>query len=150
MKSFLKYWVPVFIVMALIFLGSSDRQSAQHSSRIVGPILRWLFPDLSLDALDKGIFAIRKCAHLAEYAVLGLLAWRAFHKPDSNNLRPWEWPDATRAMAVVVLYATSDELHQLFVPTRQASVVDVLIDTTGAILALGLLWLWGRFTNRWS
>jgi len=46
-------------------------------------------------------------------------------------------------------YAASDEFHQLFVPSREASVLDVLIDTAGAVFALLLIWFIGRWRRRW-
>jgi VanZ family protein len=46
-------------------------------------------------------------------------------------------------LALVLLYALSDELHQTFVPTRTASITDVMIDVLGGIC--GILWLfWYR------
>lgn len=56
---------------------------------------------------------------------------------------PWKkWLKA--ALAVTVAYACTDELHQLFVPGRAGMVTDVLIDSTGAALITGLLWIVGR------
>jgi VanZ family protein len=135
--------------MAVIFSASSDTQSFQHSSRIVAPLLHWLFPHLSAQTADAVAFAVRKVAHLTEFAIFGLLLWRALRKPVRRDPRPWSWPQARNALLLVILYAASDEFHQLFVPTRQASIVDVLIDTTGAALGLGALWLIGRWRKQW-
>jgi VanZ family protein len=46
----------------------------------------------------------------------------------------------------VALYAASDEFHQLFVATRDASLRDVAIDTFGAVL--GIILLWGIYRLR--
>ncbi len=81
--------------------------------------------------------------------MLGVLVWRALRKPMAEDRRPWRWPEAWQAVFLVALYAASDEVHQLFVPNRQASVVDVMIDTTGAVLGVGLLWGVGRCLKRW-
>jgi VanZ family protein len=135
--------------MALIFSASSDSMSFQHSSRILGPIVRWLFPRLSEDAVNAVVFYIRKCAHLTEYAILALLLWMALRKPVRSDSRPWRWPDARRALLLVALYAASDEFHQSFVPSREAAVGDVLIDTIGAVIALFVLWVTGRWLKHW-
>jgi VanZ family protein len=135
--------------MALIFSASSDQQSAQHSSRILGPIVRWLFPHLSEGTVDSIVYFLRKCAHLTEYAVLGWLLWRALRKPVRRDTRPWRWADARLAMLLVALYAASDEFHQSFVPTREAAIGDVLIDAFGAALALFFLWAAGRWLKHW-
>lgn len=95
------------------------------------------------------VFFIRKCAHLTEYAVLALLFWRAFRKPIRRDPRPWCWADARRSILLVGLYAASDEFHQLFVPQRDGKVSDVLIDTSGGIAGLLLLWAVGRLRRHW-
>lgn len=136
--------------MCLIFSASSDQMSFQHSSRIIGPMLRWLFPHLSDASVHATVVCLRKCAHVTEYAFLALLIWRALRKPLSSHPRPWQWSDAVRTTLLVMLYAASDELHQLFVSSRQASVADVMLDTSGAILALLFLWALGRWRKRWQ
>jgi len=123
--------------MALIFSGSSDSHSYQHSSRLIDPLLHWLFPQMSQAHVDDIVLFARKCAHLTEYAILAMLLWRALQKPVRNDPRPWSWKTAGITLLIVMLYAASDEIHQLFVPTRTAHVTDVMIDTLGG--AIGLL-----------
>jgi VanZ family protein len=147
-RSFLKYWLPVLVWMAVVYSASADTKSVQHS-RIIAPILRWLFPHISEDTVNFIVLVVRKGAHLTEYAILGLLLWRALRKPIRDDARSWSWRTAGWAVLVAALYASSDELHQLFVPTREASVRDVLIDTTGAALGLLLLWGIGRVRKWW-
>ncbi len=138
------YWLPVLLWMCVIFSASSDRMSMVHSSRIIGPVVRWLFPHLSEQGVEAAVLFARKCAHAIEYAILALLIWRAFHKPARNPPRPWQWSLATRTVLLVMLYAATDEFHQSFVPARDASVRDVLLDTSGAIFALLFLRVLGR------
>ncbi len=135
--------------MGLIFSVSSDTLSFQHSSRIIGPLVRWLFPQLSDTTVAHIVFGIRKCAHLAEYAILALLLWRALRPAAKPKAREWRWSRAGLALAVAALYAATDEVHQSFVPSRQGSVWDVLLDTTGAALALLFLWATGRWRKLW-
>jgi VanZ family protein len=140
---FLKYGLPLLLWMAVIFSASSDRQSFEHSSRIIGPFLHWLFPGLGPEQLDRWVFFCRKIAHLTEYGLLAMLAWRAFrHAGDPGRF--WNRRPALAALALVFLYAISDEVHQAFVPSRQGAVVDVLIDTLGGAAGLGLIWLGQR------
>jgi VanZ family protein len=113
----------------------------QHSSRLIGPFVRWLFPHLSEQTVDAIVFGVRKCAHLTEYSVLALLFWRCIRKPVKNDPRPWSWPLAAAAVLFVTLYATTDEIHQTFVPNRQGSAWDVLIDTVGGMAGILALWL---------
>ena len=134
--------------MWIIFSASSDQFSFQHTSRIIGPCVRWLFPHLSDEAVHAIVVIVRKCAHLAEYAVLALLLWRALRKPPKPDAPPWRWSEAGLVLALVALYAASDEFHQTFVPSRQGCVSDVLLDTAGGALALLVLWVAGRLRKR--
>ena len=135
--------------MLVIFSASSDGMSFQHSSRIIGPFVHWLLPHLSDEAVHAIVVFVRKCAHVTEYAVLGLLLWRALHKNPGPNDPSWRWSQAGLALALAALYAATDEIHQTFVPSRQGSVWDVLLDTTGAAIGLLCLWAVGRLLKRW-
>ena len=139
------YWLPVLVWMLIIFSASSDRMSFSHSSRIIAPILHWLFPQMTEATVHAVVFAVRKLAHVTEYAILGLLVWRAMRKSGAAHPRPWFWSQAAVVLLFVALYATSDEVHQAFVPTRQASVGDVLLDTLGGAFGLLFLWIIGRW-----
>lgn len=135
--------------MAVIFIASSDAQSAHHSWIVLEPLLHWLFPQMSQTRVEQIHYLFRKSAHLTEYAVLALLFWRAIRQPQKNAARPWNWPEAGLALAMVFLYAASDEFHQIFVATRTAQVSDVFIDTAGGTTGLLLLWLIGKARKRW-
>ena len=148
LSAFLKYWLAVLIWMAVIFAASSDAHSFEHSSRILAPLLRWLFPKISEETVHLVVFLARKCAHLAEYAVLALLVWHALNQ-SKNNLTPWSWPKVGGTLLIVFLYAASDEFHQIFVPTRTPAIHDVVIDTIGGAAALLALWLVGHWRKRW-
>src|SRR5713101_108586 len=130
--------------MGVIFSASTEALSARHTSRIIGPILRWFKPDISDETIWRVQFVIRKGGHLTEYAVLAPLFWNAWRKPVRKDARPWRWSEAAVALAFSAAYATTDELHQAFVPGRQAQVGDVLIDAAGAALGLVLLGFIGR------
>jgi VanZ family protein len=135
--------------MSLIFAGSADSHSYEHSSLIIEPLLRWLFPSMSEEHVRFIHHAFRKCAHLAEYAVLAFLLWRAVRKPVRNDVRPWNWREAATAVAIVFAYAATDEFHQRFVPTRTPLVSDVFVDTSGAVMGMLALWASGGLLNWW-
>ncbi len=104
-------------------------------ARLWLPVVAWgglIFAFSSVPDLSTGLggwdLALRKLAHAAEFAVLGALLLRATGQ-------------ARFAFALGVLYALSDELHQVFVPGRLGSPLDVAIDTVG--VACGVL-LWQR------
>ncbi len=103
------------------------------------PVLIWaavIFTLSSIPSLSTGLGTwdtiLRKAAHLAEYAVLGGLLYRALGREPL-------------ALAAGIAYAATDELHQYFVRGRHASPVDVAIDAVG--VAVGML-LWLRLRKR--
>jgi VanZ family protein len=138
----LRYWLPLLIWMVLIFSASADTNSTQHTSRLLEPFLRWLNPNISLEAIDSIRWFVRKAAHMTEYAIMAWLAWRAVRRPRRHDARPWSWTAAGVALVIVIVYAATDEIHQTFVPNRTGSWKDVCIDTAGGILGLMVVWVW--------
>ena len=141
MVSFLRYWLPLLIWMSVIFSASSDAKSTQRSSRLLGPLLHWLWPEMPPEKIESVRYAARKAAHVTEFAILAWLWWRALRRPVRGDARPWSWRLVGFALLAVVLYAATDEWHQCFVPNRTGAVRDVFIDTAGGVLGLGLVWL---------
>ena len=128
--------------MVFVFIGSTDLLSAEHTSRFIGPFLRWFAPDISEATIASIQLVVRKCAHLTEYAILAALLSRAFRQ---TQLR------LGRALAISVLiaavYAALDEFHQSFVASRTGSPWDVLIDCAGALAGV---WIYWRAIRNWK
>ena len=124
--------------MALIFAMSTSLGGANHTSRLIEPILRWLLPHASAETIGRLHFLIRKSGHLSEYAVLALLVLRAARLSLQPLVTGWSWRATAAALAISASYAATDEFHQSFVPGRTASLADVGIDTAGAVAALAL------------
>jgi VanZ family protein len=83
---------------------------------------------------------LRKLGHVCEYFVFGLLLFRAFRAPGHS----WQWRWALLAILAAALYASSDEIHQIFVPSRGASIWDALLDSGGASVAQLATWIANR------
>jgi VanZ family protein len=120
--TWLWYWLPPLVLMAVIFYLSSSSSLPQAQGE-------WL------DAL------IKKIAHIAEYTLLFLLLVRAWRHSLAIS-----WASMERALwaawLTTVAYGISDEVHQSFVPRRHATWYDVVIDVAVPGL-LCLLW-YGR------
>ena len=130
MRKFISRYLPLVVWLVFISYASSDSFNASNTSRIIGPLVLWLFPNTSPETMATIHFITRKIAHFTEYAILGFLAARAF--------RPYQrW--FVISVALVVVYALIDEYHQSFVPSRTASVFDSMIDMAGGITALILV-----------
>ena len=119
--------------MIFIFVGSTDLLSAEHTSRFIGPFLRWFSPDVSDATIASVQMVVRKCAHLTEFAILAALLYRGLRQ---HRDRVFAIP-----FIIAAAYAALDEFHQSFVATRTASLWDVAIDCIGALIGSTLYWL---------
>lgn len=141
LRRFVTHYLPLIVWLGFISYASSGSFSAGNTSRIIGPLVLWLFPNTSPETLITIHGIIRKLAHLTEYAILGLLAARAFSTSGRAAIRQrWFLISAT----LVVVYALIDEYHQSFVPSRTGTIWDSFIDIAGGITALLLF----RFRKR--
>ena len=145
LRRFVLYVLPLIAWMLFIFGWSTEVGSAEHTrstlERILSslPILRDL-PDEQILAIDYGI---RKAAHIFEYTVLALFAFRAIRQ-DRTTFRD---VDVWGPLALGVLYASTDEYHQSFVASRWPSVGDVMYDTFGVMIGVvATLWWHARKT----
>lgn len=129
----LSRWLPV-VVWALVISGlSTDAFSGEHTGAVLLPVLRFLLPTAAPETLRAVHEVVRKIAHPTEYAILGWLLARALDQPGRSAAAL-----AALAIAFAAAYASLDELHQLFVPSRTAALGDVLLDTTGAAVGAAL------------
>ena len=144
MGSFLRRYLPLLLWLAFISYASSDSFSAGNTSRIIGPLIRWLFPDASPDSLLVVHMITRKLAHFTEYAILGFLAARAFRTSERPAINS-RW--FLISLTLIVVYALADEYHQSFVPTRTGTIYDSLIDIVGGVTALILVKKTGWFSR---
>jgi VanZ family protein len=139
-RGFLKFWLPVLAWMIFIFIGSTDLLSAEHTSRFIGPFLRWFVPGVSDATVASVQLVVRKCGHLTEYAILAGFLYRALRQRRETLM-----PVAITAFVIAAVYAALDEFHQSFVASRTASGWDVMIDCIGAFVGLAIC---SRFRRR--
>ena len=111
LHKILSYWFPVFIYCLLIFM-----QSSYPSPESVPD---WPYID--------------KLLHIAVYALLGALFLRAF-----KTLRIQHNLKLVMILSILLssLYGISDEIHQHFVPFRNADLMDVFADVLGSIIGV--------------
>ena len=133
-RLILEYWAPLLLWLITIFSFSTDAFSSGETSKIIVPILTFLFPHLSAHEIDVWHTVIRKCDHVTEYFILAVLAYRTIQldRPNLRGAKLW-------TVVFVLLAALSDELHQLFTASRSASIIDVGYDCLGAVWALWLI-----------
>lgn len=128
------HWLPPVVWMVVMFTVSTDTGSGEHTSRSLLPLLHWLLPWATADALDTIHVLLRKTGHVSEYAILAALWYRAFRRGRGAT----EAASAALALAISVGWAALDEWHQSFVPSRTASAADVVLDGASAAVALAV------------
>jgi len=131
-------YTPFILWTGVVLAMSTGGASMSRTSRIIRPILEFLFPTASEADLQFYHGIVRKCAHFSEYAILALLAYRAFIS-SSNRFLAGRTASASFAAALAV--AVIDETYQSFEASRTGSVLDVGIDMMGAAAALLVLLL---------
>lgn len=140
-------WLAVLLWMGLIFYLSHQpaTQSSELSSGIVDMVVQTLdklvpFVELNLDSLH---YIIRKSAHFTAYFILGLLVMIAIRQSHKNYYK-----NIILTLVICVIYATSDEVHQLFIPGRSGEIKDVLIDSSGATVGTGVYLITSKLVKK--
>ena len=113
--------------MIFIFVMSSfDATSSSNQSNFIVDIITSI-----INIKDIGLLSliIRKLAHFIEYFILGILVINFITRYDKKIII---------AILLCIIYATSDEIHQIFVPGRSCQITDIMIDSLGSIMGIYL------------
>ena len=144
-------WLLVLIWMILIFTLSSQTadQSNELSQGITEKVIETvqMITQTSDSSMESFNHIVRKCAHFTAYLILALLVQNALRQSGQRGLRKFGL-----TMLICVLYASSDEFHQMFVAGRGPQVSDVFIDSAGAAVGVGIYYLRkkliGKYRNK--
>ena len=133
----------VLLVLWMGFIFSMSCENAEKSSNTSGQTIRVVLSavpefekqpeEVKVNIIEKLQFIVRKSAHFIGYMILGILASGLILQYENINKK---YP---LAFLICVIYAISDEIHQLFVPGRAGQVRDVLIDSAGSFLGIILV-----------
>jgi VanZ family protein len=140
----LKAWIAAILWLIVIAIESSAMLSANNTSRILYPLLHFLF-GIDPVRFHHWHFYIRKTGHVVGYAILSFLLFRAWRAtlPVASNAR-WIFRWANIAVLGTTFVASLDEWHQSYIPSRTGAVHDVILDTSAGIAAQIVLYLWLR------
>jgi VanZ family protein len=139
-----KAWVPSLIWMGIIAVESTAWLSASNTSRFLYPICHFLF-GVSREHFPVWNFYLRKTGHFVGYFTMSFLLFRSWRAtlPQFGNGRwalRWSWI----AWLMTTFIASMDEWHQTFIPGRTGTVHDVILDSTAALVAQIVLFLFLR------
>jgi VanZ family protein len=144
----LKAWVAAILWLIVIAIESTAYLSAHNTSRILYPILHFLF-GMDWIRFEYWHFYIRKTGHVVGYGVLSVLlfrAWRATWPAVSNAKWTFRW--TAIAIFGTALVASLDEWHQSFIPSRTGRWQDVVLDTCAGVAAQLLVFLWWKGSGK--
>jgi VanZ family protein len=138
----LKAWIAAILWLIVIAIESTPWLSSHNTSRILYPLLHFLF-GLNRLSFEHWHFYIRKSGHFVGYAILSFLLFRAWRVtlPVLANVK-WAVRWASLAVLGTALVASLDEWHQTFIPSRTGRWQDVVLDTCGGLAAQILVFLW--------
>ena len=132
-------WWPALLAVTLIACESNSYFSSARTSAWVLPIWQTLFGPIATGDWLHIHAMMRKTAHFMGYGVLGFIflkAWMHTLVRRSHLLLSKAGPaSAGLAILTSILVASADELHQTMIPQRTGRWQDVVIDTSGTILA---------------
>ncbi len=129
----MKYYLVPIAWMGIIFSLSTDFGSMSNTNALFIPFIKFFDPEISKSELIHTLIMFRKGAHLVAYAMLSTLWFYAL-----NQGRKWSWRSAGIAFGISMCYAGLDEFHQTFIESRSGVLLDVGLDSFGALLGLGL------------
>lgn len=155
LRAFIWNWLPLVVWLSLIVGESTDLMSGEHTGFFLLRFFRLFhlgYPGFWVWELN---FILRKLGHFFGYAMMSVLFFRGYrnhlrwrHGLSSDSMWSDGWDWCWRAQWAVLgvmftfLIATADELHQMTIPSRTGTWHDVVLDTTGAVVAQLLLWKW--------
>ncbi len=130
-----KAWIAAALWLGLIAVESTNLLSAANTSRILYPLLTFLFGPIDLARFSYWHQILRKVGHVVGYGMLSFLLFRAWRATLLvANASGWSWRWCRTALLMTALVAALDEWHQSFLPSRTGKFSDVVLDTSAAIL----------------
>ena len=121
--------------MIVIFNFSAQvaEESQELSSGITEVIIETVEKIAPDTRINHGVLShyVRKNAHFIAYFILGILSTNALYLNGIYNKKAF-----SIGLLISVIYAITDEIHQLFVPGRAGRILDVIIDSSGALVGI--------------
>ena len=136
MKKHIRLILLILWMILIFYMSAQPQLESETTSNLVAELIygiyAFIFPNNHLDVavfLERYIHPIRKLAHFTEFMILGILVYLNSRDYTKKN-------NVFYSILFSVLYAVSDEIHQLFVDGRYCDIRDMGIDTAGALTGI--------------
>lgn len=140
-KNFVRVILLILLLGTFFMIFGFSSQDAEESGGLSSNIAEFVLKQVHNDDMEKKEQIIertekvvRKMAHFSIYTLVGLLLMSYI---STYNLK--ENKKIIISLCIGALYATSDEIHQLFVSGRSGQITDVLLDSMGILLGILLV-----------
>ena len=135
-------FAPLILWIGVIAFLSSSYASMAETSRFIGPVLKYLFPNATEETLHAIHVVIRKLAHFTEYSLLAFFAVRAI----ATSLSVRSHIRYVLSLILVIVIASADEINQSFDSARTGLPSDALLDIASGAFAIAIFWFmkWPR------
>ncbi len=130
-------FVAVWMIVVFYFSSQGGQSSTSSSKRVANAVVNIININGKMDNIEKQELVdkidpyIRKLAHYTIYIIGGILITNAIYAYMTIEERV-----ISKSLTIGILYAISDEIHQLFVNGRSGKVTDVIIDSLGVLTGI--------------
>lgn len=142
-KNFLRIILMILLLETFFMIFGFSNQDAEESGGLSSNVAKIILKQVPCQEiedkesiLERTERVIRKVAHFSIYTLVGILLMSLI---STYNLK--ENKRIIASLGIGVLYATSDEIHQLFIPGRSGQITDVILDSMGVLLGILLVLL---------
>lgn len=139
--NFLRAILLILLLVTFFIIFGFSNQDAEESGNLSSNIAKFILKQVHHDdienkeqILERTESVIRKIAHFSIYTLVGFLLMAL---ASTYNLK--ENKKIIISLCIGALYATSDEIHQLFIPGRSGQITDVILDSMGVLLGILLI-----------
>ena len=143
-KNLLRWTILILWMCFIFYMSGQSGDESQEQSDLVLNILNFLGLELSDNIKNLASFIVRKAAHITEYLILYILIFIVvILYSDTKKAKVF-------SLLYMILYACTDEIHQLFVPGRSGMIRDVFIDSIGGIIGISIISIYENIKKRKS
>lgn len=140
-KGIIRWSLAIGWMLFIFYMSHQPGDISSSQSKIILDIFNFFGVRLDEYWSSVATFVVRKLAHFTEYYILFILVYNAIGINISDKRK------YIYSLIATFLYASSDEIHQYFIPGRCMSIKDVLIDTSGGVFAM-LSVMFIKFKNK--